>query len=78
MDFLFFHYKTCFSFTKSIKQTKQLQKCYDTNEATFKKFSSHAEAVQELVCPPSEVVEAFILSGMLSIKVLRNLGILLR
>jgi len=45
MDFLFFQKKSFFSFTKSIKVTKQLEKCYDTNKATLEKFSSHAEVV---------------------------------
>ena len=72
MDFLFFYKKSCFSFTKSIKVTKKLEKRYDTNKATLKKFPSHAEVVQCLVCPPLEAFKAWILSGMLSIKVFQN------
>jgi len=38
MDFLFFHKKSCFSFTKSIKVTKQLEKRYDASKATLDKM----------------------------------------
>ena len=54
---------------------KQLEKRYDTDKAASEMFSSHAEGVQYLVCPPLEAFEALILSGILSIWVLQNLSL---
>jgi len=75
MDFLFLHKKSYFSFAKSIRVTKQLEKRYDNNKATLEKFSSHAKVIQYLVCPPFEAFKALILPapGMFSTRVLRNL-----
>jgi len=75
MDFLFFHEKTCFSFTKSIKLQKQLGKRYDTNKAILETFLSLAGVVQYAVYHPFEAFKTLILSGMLSVWVLQNLGI---
>jgi len=75
MKFVFFHEKTCFPFTKSITLTKQLEKRHDNDKTTLETFSSHAEVVQYLVCPPLEAFKALILSVMLSIWVLQNLVI---
>jgi len=74
IDLLFFHGK-CVFIHKSIKLMKQLEKRYDTDKAASEMFSSHAEGVQYLVCPPLEAFEALILSGILSIWVLQNLSL---
>jgi len=73
MDFLFFHKKRVCHSQSLIKVTKQLDKRYDTNNATLARFYSHAEVVQYLVCLPVGAFKALILSGMLLIRVFQNL-----
>jgi len=62
--FLFFHVKTCFSFTKSLKLKKQLEKRYDTNKAILGTVLSLAGVVQYAVDHPFEAFKTLILSGM--------------